>query len=169
MLVIRIVGRTFLVNSQHSANATLYRLLEDEFQAAGHALNADHSFDWCVSMEEYADSVEQSNLRKSSRSEELSHDQLNTGAYSDVEGLPSESQEILQDAERQHEYITGVKARLVVAALTLTSFLVMLDMSIIATVGVNDSLYALSSLTKGSGHSSDYNDFPLAYRCRLVR
>lgn len=41
-------------------------------------------------------------------------------------------------AEPEYEYITGVKLLLVMASVTLVAFLMMLDMSIIVTVGIID-------------------------------
>jgi hypothetical protein len=46
-------------------------------------------------------------------------------------------------AKIEYEYITGIKLWLVIASLTLTCFLVMLDMSIVVTVSFDNSLKAL--------------------------
>ena len=46
-------------------------------------------------------------------------------------------------AETEYEYIRGIKLWLVIASLTVTCFLVMLDMSIIVIVSFDNSLEAL--------------------------
>jgi hypothetical protein len=46
-------------------------------------------------------------------------------------------------AKTEYKYITGIKLWLVMASLTLTSLLVMLDMAIVVTVSFNNSLKAL--------------------------
>ena len=62
-------------------------------------------------------------------------DDFRTGRYSDVEHPPRQSQEVPQDGdETKEDVVANAKVTLVVAALTLTSFLVMLDMSILPTV-----------------------------------
>ena len=72
-----------------------------------------------------------------SRSEGIvQDDDFHTGRYSDLEYPPSRSQEVPQDDDgAKEDAVTNAKVALVVAALTLTSFLVMLDMSILPTVG----------------------------------
>ena len=52
----------------------------------------------------------------------------------------TEVAEATQPAEVEFEYVTGVKLWLATAAVTLVCFLMMLDMSIIVTVG----LYSIS-------------------------
>lgn len=67
---------------------------------------------------------------------------FSTGRYSVLDHPSSQSQEVPreadedEDGDRSKEYcLTNAKATMVVAALTLTCFLVMLDMSILPTVG----------------------------------
>ena len=63
-------------------------------------------------------------------------DDFHSGRYSDLEHPPRRSQEVPQDGDATKEDgVANAKVALVVAALTLTSFLVMLDMSILPTVG----------------------------------
>ncbi|KAE8365531.1 MFS general substrate transporter [Aspergillus caelatus] len=59
---------------------------------------------------------------------------FHTGRYSDLEHPSSQGQDVPQDGdEDENDDVTNAKVVLVVAALTATSFLVMLDMSILPT------------------------------------
>jgi len=73
------------------------------------------------------------------RSEDTLQDEdFHAAPYSDLEDAPSQAQDVPphdEGGEGDATAITDAKVALVVAALTLTSFLVMLDMSILPTVG----------------------------------
>lgn len=57
----------------------------------------------------------------------------------------------------EHEYATGVKLVLIIASVTLVSFLMMLDMSIIATVGFHIVRLKVGKLLiKVKGYSSNH-------------
>jgi hypothetical protein len=63
----------------------------------------------------------------------------------------------------EHEYITGVKLLLILTSVTLVAFLMMLDMSIIATVGfIPIQLSIYEYFTNAAGYTSDHQRFPLA-------
>lgn len=79
-----------------------------------------------------------SSTSQDARGEEgiVQDDDLHTVPYSDLEQPPSRSREVPQgDSGAGKDDTTDTSVLLVVAALTLTSFLVMLDMSILPTVG----------------------------------
>lgn len=76
----------------------------------------------------------------------------------------------VEDGLPEHEYVTGVKLLLVVTSVTLVAFLMMLDMSIIVTVGLHrNGLKFGELLTKLKGYSSNHYRLPLSLRCGLVR
>jgi hypothetical protein len=98
-------------------------------------------------------------------------DDFHTGRYSDLEYPPSRSQEVPQDdGGAKEDAATNAKVALVVAALTLTSFLVMLDMSILPTVGKELlNTLIINWLTNELGHPANHNGVPFPKRYRLVR
>jgi len=62
----------------------------------------------------------------------------------------------------EHEYATGVKLLLIITSVTLVAFLMMLDMSILATVGLNIvRLKFWKLLTRVKGHPSNHQRLPL--------
>ena len=64
------------------------------------------------------------------------------------ENQPEDSAKTLAPEEPEHEYVTGIKLWIALAAITLVFFLVLLDMSIIVTV----SSGVMVSLWKPSDH-----------------
>lgn len=70
----------------------------------------------------------------------------------------TEISDLVEEAtETEYEYITGIKLWLVIASLTVTSFLVMLDMSIIVIVSFDNSLKALEELINMTGHPPNHH------------
>lgn len=57
-------------------------------------------------------------------------------ATTETDPLLGEDRNSSHDVDRDHEYVVGGKLLLTVTSLTLAVFLVMLDMSIIATVSL---------------------------------
>jgi hypothetical protein len=87
------------------------------------------------------DVVTDANMEKSSAQERQSDDSVTT----------------LEAELPEHEYATGVKLVLIIASVTLVSFLMMLDMSIIATVGFHIVRLKVGKLLiKVKGYSSDH-------------
>jgi hypothetical protein len=77
--------------------------------------------------------------------------------------------------EEDYEYITGIKLGVVLVAATLVYFLLMLDGSIITTVG-SDTLQLSKLDDKSSlnadhrpGHPTNHQRLPFPSRCRMVR
>jgi hypothetical protein len=85
---------------------------------------------------------------------------------------PSESNTKVPEAQEptktECEYITGVKLWLATVAVTLVSFLMMFDLSIIVTVSIHNPRYALHMLINMAGYPSNHNRLSFTRRCRLV-
>jgi hypothetical protein len=65
---------------------------------------------------------------------------------------PSEADAtVVEDRKTEHEYVTGVKLFLVMASLTLVLFLMMLDMSIVVTVGLHTWCFNIFKATDHIG------------------
>lgn len=72
--------------------------------------------------------------------------------------LSSPNQEMSSD---MYEYVTGFKLAIVIASVTMVFFLVMLDLSIIATVSQASVCQLFwPQLTTSAGHSSYYKRLP---------
>jgi hypothetical protein len=63
----------------------------------------------------------------------------------------------VEPTETEFEYIKGVKLWLATAAVTLVCFLMMLDMSIIVTVNLQNHCYTLEVLMNMTGYPSNHN------------
>ena len=71
----------------------------------------------------------------------------------------SNSGPLTQETEENTEYITGFKLFAVVGSVTLACFLLLLDLSILATVGpISPSFILLVLITTGC--TSDHNEVP---------
>lgn len=101
----------------------------------------------------------------------MSEKPLQPSSDSDVEktdkeeaGAEDEGSTAAEQEEAEEEYIGGLKLMLVLAALTLTVFLMMLDMSIITTVRLSSDgcgKVLMTNLTLGLGRSGDHNGVQL--------
>lgn len=109
----------------------------------------------------------------------------NTQCYSTNEGVLQDGAESLQPAvhgadispeapakaeEQEFEYVTGIKLALILVSVTVVCFLMMLDMSIVTTVG--GSAHRLSrsyEVNTPEGNSENHKPVPLPRRRWMVR
>ena len=77
--------------------------------------------------------------------------------------------ETAEGTEEEHKYVTGVKLGVAISSTTIVVFLMMLDLSIIVTVGNNHNTEYKRMILKSSiGNPIHYKPLSFVARCRMV-
>jgi hypothetical protein len=74
----------------------------------------------------------------------------------------------ISDVVAQKQYLNGLKLFTLLGSLTLVTFLVLLDTSIIGTVRITEYTMTEEHLLNSSGYTAYYHSVPLAPRCGVV-